>query len=96
MATITGNGFQAMVRHWLNTPACGYLGSDYGQDVKSLLQLAQTSGAPDAFLAKLRDDVPALQVLPPGALNLYAVASAPDRLDLMIEVAGQAIQVAGA
>ncbi len=54
MATITGNEIQGMVGHWLKTPVNGYLGSDYGQDVKALLQQPQTDGAPDAFLQKLR------------------------------------------
>lgn len=93
MATITGNTIQEMVGHWLNVPVGAYLGSDYGQDAKSLLQLPQSDGAADGFLRKLRSDVPALQSLPDGAVNLYGVRSAPDRLDLMIEIAGQTIQV---
>jgi len=96
MATITGSDIQNMVRHWLNTPVSGYLGSDYGQDAKSMLQLPQADGAPEAFLQKMRLDVPVLQALPAGSLNLYGVPSLPDRLDLIVEVAGQAIQVPGA
>ncbi|MCM1128931.1 MAG: hypothetical protein NC211_03510 [Alistipes senegalensis] len=95
MATITGNDTQNMVRHWLNTPVGSYLGSDYGQDVKSLLQRPHADGAADAFLAKMREDVPVLQALPAGALNLYGITSLPDRLDLVIEVAGQAIEITG-
>ncbi|AJK46253.1 hypothetical protein BGL_1c17440 [Burkholderia plantarii] len=95
MATITGNDIQDMVRHWLDTPVSGYLGSDYGQDAKSLLQLPQADGAPEAFLQKLRADVPVLQSLPAGALNLYGVPSLPDRLELIVEVGGRAIQVPG-
>jgi len=44
----------------------------------------------------MRADIPALQALPAGSLNLYGVQSGPDRLDLYIEVAGQAIQIPGA
>ena len=95
MATITGNEIQGMVGHWLKTPVNGYLGSDYGQDVKALLQQPQTDGAPDAFLQKLRSDVTVLQALPTGSLNLYGVPSLPDRLDLIVEVAGQTIEVTG-
>ncbi len=95
MATITGKDIQEMVRHWLDTPVGGYLGSDYGQDIKSLLQLAQSDGAPEAFLQKMRADIPALQALPTGSLNLYGVPSLPDRLDLIVEVAGQTIEVTG-
>ena len=93
MATITGNDIQGMVSHWLHTPVCAYLGSDYGQDVKALLQQPQADGAPDAFLQKLRSDVNVLQALPAGSINLYGVQTPPDRLDLVIEVAGQVIEV---
>jgi len=95
MATITGNDIQNMVRHWLNAPVGAYLGSDYGQDAKALLQLPQSDGAPETFLQKLRQDVPALQALPAGSVNLYGVQTPPDRLDLIVEVAGQAIKVTG-
>jgi hypothetical protein len=85
------------IRHHLHTPLNAYLGSDYGTDPKSLLQRALTAGEPEAFLAKMQRDVPMLGLLAPGALNLYAAASRerPDRLDLVIEVSGQAIVVAG-
>ena len=73
-----------------------YLGSDYGQDAKALLQRPQSDGAAEGFLRKLRADVPVLQALPDGSVNLYGVQTAPDRLDLMIEVAGQTIQIPGA
>ncbi len=95
MTPITGSDIQQMVDHWLRTPTNGYLGSGYGQDAKSLLQRPQSDGAPDAFLNKLRTDVPVLQALPVGAVNLYRVSTAPDRLDLVIEVAGRAITVPG-
>ena len=91
--TIIGNDIQSMVSHWLHTPVNGYLGSSYGQEIKSLLHLPQSDGAPEALLQKLRSDVPVLQVLPNGAINLYSVRTPPDRLDLVIEVAGRAITV---
>ena len=94
-AVITGTETQRMVRHWLNSPVCGYLGSDYGQDVKALLQLPQADEAPDAFLRKLRVDVPILQAMPVGDVNLYGVRTTPDRLDLFVEVAGKGIEVPG-
>ena len=89
MATITPNDTQSMVRHWLDTPVCGYLGSDYGQDAKALLQRPHSDGAPESFLNKMRADIPVLQILPAGALNLYGIPSLPDRMDLVVEVAGQ-------
>ncbi|GAB4059081.1 hypothetical protein [Uliginosibacterium sediminicola] len=91
---ITGGDINGMVRHWLKTPVGGYLGSDYGQDLKALLQrpLAQVD-AVDAqdVLNKLRADVAVLDALPAGSVNLYSLSSPPDRTDLVIEIAGQAI-----
>lgn len=96
MNTITGKDVQEMVSHWAGTPVNGYLGSDYGQDAKSILQRPQSdSGVAEGFIQKMRTDVPVLKSLPDGATNLYGVQAAPDRLDLVIEVAGQAIQVPG-
>lgn len=92
--TITGRDVQQMVRHWLETPVNGYLGSDYGQDGRRLLQQPQADSVrANAFLQKLRNDVSILKALPAGSVNLYGKTAAPDRLELTIEVAGQAITV---
>lgn len=96
MASITGIDIQRMVTHWLNTPVNGYLGSDYGQDAKSLLQLAQNDGAADRYLQKLRNDIPLIGALPSGSVNLYSIQSTPDKLEIIIEVAGQTFTVPGA
>lgn len=93
MAIINGKDVQDMVRHWLATPVGGYLGSDYGSDIKSLLQLPQADGRADAFVAKLRRDIAAVYALPANSVNIYSVTSFPDRLDLVIEIAGQTITV---
>ena len=95
MTRIDGTDIQRMVRHWLNTPTNGYLGSGYGQDARALLHRPMADGAPDAYLGKLRADVPLLQALPAGDVNLYGVESAPDRLDLVVEVAGAGLLVQG-
>jgi hypothetical protein len=93
MSTINGAEIQKMVGHWLGTPVEGYLGSDYGQDAQALLQMPHSDRAPDDFLDKLRADVPVINMLPPGSANLYSIQTAPDRLDLVIEVAGQIIEI---
>jgi len=95
MAQITAQDAQKMVRHWLDTPCNAYLGSDYGQDAKSLLQRPLSDGLADSFLQKLREDVPVVGVLPPGAVNLYAEETPPDRLHIFIDIAGQDIDVSG-
>lgn len=93
MATITGKDIQMMVRHWLSTPVNGYLGSDYGQDIKSLLQRPLSDGMGDAILQKLRQDVPVIGVLPAGSVNLLQINKAPDKVTYCIEVAGNIINL---
>lgn len=93
MKKITPQETQKMVTHWLNTPMNGYLGSDYGQDAKSLLQRPFSDGGADNFLQKLQDDVPVLTVMPSGTVNLYSSPTPPDKLNLVIEVAGQEIKL---
>lgn len=95
MSTVTGNDIQEMVEHWVNTPMNAYFGLDYGQDLKSLLQIAMTDGGAgaDEQLDKLKQDVPVLKVLPQGSSNIYAVNGGIDKLQLLIEVAGGVFQV---
>ena len=92
---ITGLDIQEMVQHWLQTPVYAYLGSDYGQDVKALLQKAQNDGKADEFIAKMKADLPVLQALTNGSVNIYAVTTGGDKLEIIIEVAGTAFTVGG-
>lgn len=89
MKTITGTEISEMVDHWLHTPVNGYLGSDYGQDAKSLLQRPHMEGAANGFLRKLREDVPVLDALSADAVALYGQPSGVDRLDIVLEVSGR-------
>lgn len=89
MTTITGDDIQAMVRHWLETPVNGYLGSGYGSDANSLLQRAQSEGRADGFVRKLRSDVGVLEVLPNSAVTLYGDPEGVDQLRLTLDVAGR-------
>ena len=88
MTKITGKDVSGMVQHWLETPTNGYLGSRYGQDTKSLLQLPQADQSADEYIAKLKSDVEVLQAIPANSINLYSVQSIPDRLDIILEVSG--------
>lgn len=83
-----------MIGHWLKTPVNGYLGSDYGQDAFSLLQVPmKDSSRADAYLDKLRTDVSVLNALPSGMINLYQKARDTDKEAIVINVAGQEITV---
>lgn len=91
---ITGKDIHDMIGHWLKTPVNGYLGSDYGQDAMSLLQVPMIdSSRADAYLDKLRTDVTVLNALPSGMINLYADERSIDSKSLVINVAGQEISV---
>ncbi|MCK9394231.1 MAG: hypothetical protein M0Q44_01405 [Methylobacter sp.] len=96
MSEITGQDIQGMITHWLGCPVEGYHGSDYGQDLKALLHNPQASGQADEFIAKLKADIPILQAFPVGSINLYGVQTSPDRLDLVLEVAGQTFTIPSA
>ena len=56
---ITAREMGDMIEHWLKTPVGAYLGSDYGSDKLSLLQIPLTdTTAADEFVRKLSEDVP--------------------------------------
>lgn len=96
-AQITPDDITEMVRHWVQTPPNGYLGSAYGADVKGLLQRPQGDRvAINDFVTKMRADLPVLGVLPSGAVNVWVQPNGVDRLELHIEVAGKLIKAGGA
>jgi hypothetical protein len=84
---------EAQIQHWLSTEVDGYLGSTYGSPIRELLQNAFATGLADAFLAKLRGDVPLLTLLPANAVDLSFVDTAPDKRQLFISVLGRAIRI---
>ncbi len=85
---INAEDIQSMIAHWLNTPVNGYLGDDYGVDAKSLLQKALNSGSADSFIAKMKKDIPVLNVIPQENIALYAIPVMPDKQKLYIVIAG--------
>lgn len=85
-AKITQSDVEKMIRHWLSTPVNSYLGSDYGFDKHALLFAPLTMSAADEMIAKLRRDIPVLDVLPLDAINLYSVPLAPDKLHFILEI----------
>lgn len=91
---LTGLDVQEMARHWLHTPVCGYLGSDYGQDGKSMLQrpLSDTRFA-DEFIAKLRRDVPVFNMLPSNAAEVSYKDTYPDKRAIVLKVIEQEFEI---
>ena len=92
-ANLSGTQILSMVTHWLNTPVNGYLGSSYGADTKALLQKPNQPGLADAFIAKMRRDIPVLGLLSPGQINIYAVGVGSDALRMVINVAGTDFEI---
>ena len=91
---ISGRDIQGMIRHWLQTPVNSYLGSDYGQDNMSLLQIPlMDSTAADDYISKLREAVECLRSVPEGYLSLERLTVPPDKAFLMIDVLGQKVLV---
>ncbi|MFM0060031.1 hypothetical protein PQR64_30810 [Paraburkholderia phytofirmans] len=91
--SFTPADIEAQIRHWLSTEVDGYLGSTYGSPLPELLQNPFGAGVADAFLAKLRADIPLLTLLPANAVDLSYVDTAPDKRQIFISVAGRTIKV---
>ena len=81
-----------MVRHWLYTPPNRYFGSDYGSELKSLLQKPMLSNEAEILIQKIKKDIPILEAIP-NSVNLYMqeLQGRPDAKRLIIEVLGVAI-----
>lgn len=94
-AEITAQDLQGMVGHWLGTPAFAYLGSDYGNGLKGLLQTPLAAGGADAQIALARRQIPVLGQLPPGAVNLYAYSEGADQLHIVFQAAGVDVTFTG-
>ena len=92
-AQITARDLSEMVGHWVGCPPGGYLGSDYGADVKALIHSPMASGLADGLLDKCRQDVPLLSQAGQGALNIYAYDGEMDRKILAFDVLGEIITV---
>ncbi|MDQ7977160.1 hypothetical protein QYH69_07855 [Paraburkholderia sp. SARCC-3016] len=84
---------EAQIQHWLSTEVDGYLGSTYGSPIRELLQNPFSAGLADAFLAKLRADVPLLTLLPANAVDLNYVNTGPDKQQIFISVMGRSIRI---
>jgi hypothetical protein len=91
--SFTPADIEAQIQHWLSTQVDGYIGSTYGTDITELLQNPMAAGLADAFLTKLRTDIPLLQLLPANAVDLYYIDTAPDKRTLFISVAGRSIRI---
>lgn len=95
MNTITSTEIMKMIDHWLQTPQDGYLGSDYGNNLKEVLQTPHAAGLANAQVKKLIRDVPILSILPRSSINLYTVDVPPDKVYILIDVYGMQFTFTG-
>ena len=85
--TISVEDVNEMIVHWLNTSTNSYLGSGYGQDIKSLLQLPSSDNRIDDIITKLINDIPLLNMFS-NSINIYKSIK-DDKVNIILEFAGQ-------
>jgi hypothetical protein len=90
---ISASDIREMVTHHLSCPPNGYLGSEYGSNIKAMLAKPMT-GAADSFIKKLKSDVPITQMAG-DKINVYSRDIAIDAKEIIIEVGGQIIVAGG-
>lgn len=93
MSGINEQDVLQMVNHWLHTPVNSYLGSDYGFDKHQLLFQPLDMHNADLMIAKLRKDVPVLNILPQDTINLFALPIGPDKLQIFLQIGDLSIQI---
>lgn len=83
-----------MIAHWVGTRPYTYYGSTYGAPTEDLLQKPLSSPIADAYLAKMREDIPVIASLPPGTINMYTSNDGLDRKTIFIEINGSYVSLA--
>lgn len=92
--TINYEFITAQLRHWLSCPPNGYLGSDYGIDLKKYLHKPMSQFDADYIIAKMRADIPVLKMLPINSVNIYVIDDHDDGKKIIIQVAEKYFQAA--
>ena len=83
-----------MIAHWIATKPYTYYGSSYGAPTEELLQKPLSSPIADAYLAKMREDIPVLAALPMGTINMHASNDGFERKNIFIEINGSILSLA--
>ena len=82
-----------MIAHWIGTKPNAYYGSTYGAPTEDLLQKPLSSPIADAYLAKMREDIPVIASLPSGTINMYSDNDGVDRKKIYIDINGSAVSL---
>lgn len=80
------------VQHWLNTPANGYLGSDYGIDLRQYLHIPMSEFDGDGIIAKMYADIPALAVLGRNQVDILVRDNNDDGKQIWIRLADKVVR----
>lgn len=88
MEAIKIKDISSMVNHWLSTPQGSYLGSDYGNNAKDLLQSPQSTVLANSLVSKLKKDIPILNGLGSDKINAFSVKKQPDTISIFLEIVG--------
>ena len=91
--SITTKDIQEMVTHWFSVPVEGYLGSNYGQNIRSLLAKPMSSADADGVIKKMKKDLPILGMIPDGQINIYLQDTGTDKKRLIVDVSGHHIEI---
>ena len=83
----------AMLDHWFNSEINGYIGSEYGPDLNSLLLGPLDSPVANAFIAKMKNDIPILKQLSADELSLYSVNEGFEAKVIYLKVGDVAINL---
>lgn len=75
----------AMIEHWMATPPNGYFGSSYGNNMAEQLLKNTDAFTADAFLAKMKADIPVLQQLGDG-INIVQNHLDFERVQLYVQL----------
>ena len=77
-----------MVNHWLQTPAFSMLGTNYGNNLRDILQTPMLAGVANDIIRKMIIDIPILSTLPQNSINIYLVNTSFDTKSILIDIAG--------
>lgn len=61
----------AMINHWLNHDPNAFFGSSYGAPITSLFMKALTAPIANAFIEKMKLDLPVLSMFSSDAISIY-------------------------
>lgn len=91
---INYNFIAKQLDHWISCPANGYLGSDYGVDLKQYLHKPMSIFDANQLIEKMKNDIPILRLLPENSINIYIENNDIDGKHLYIQVAEKLFQAA--